>query len=257
MKLFKNIFARFWAFWGLITFVGTFLIIFIPSMIAYLIPGKKGQIYFLQVAKFWMFMWLNLIGCRLKISGRENFKPGKTYIVIYNHNAFLDAPISAPYVPGANKTIAKKTFTRIPLFGWFYARGSVLVDRKNDKSRSSSFDEMKRVLKMGYHMCIYPEGTRNRTKMPLKTFYDGAFRLSQATGNEIIPAVISGTKRAMPIHKKFYLLPLPIELQYFPAISPNGKDLEKLKSEARQVMWNAYVSNPLNDIDQSAISPAE
>lgn len=257
MKLFKNIFARFWAFWGLITFVGTFLIIFIPSMIAYLIPGRKGQIYFLQVAKCWMFMWLTLIGCRLKIRGRENFKNGKTYIVIYNHNAFLDAPISAPYVPGANKTIAKKTFTKIPLFGWFYAKGSVLVDRKNDKSRSSSFDEMRRVLQMGYHMCIYPEGTRNRTNMPLKTFYDGAFRLSLATGNEIIPAVISGTKRAMPIHKKFYLLPLPIELQYFPAISPIGKDLEKLKSEARQVMWNAYVSNPLNDIDPSAISSAE
>lgn len=246
MKLFKEIFARIWAFWGLISFVATFLIIFIPSMIAYLIPGRKGQIYFLQVAKFWMFLWLHLIGCNLRVKGKKNFAKGKAYIVIYNHNAFLDVPISAPYVPGANKTIAKKTFTKIPLFGWFYAKGSVLVDRKNDKSRSSSFDEMKKVLKAGYHMCIYPEGTRNRTNEPLKTFYDGAFRLSMATGNELIPAVISGTKRAMPINKKFYLLPHPLELQFYAPISPKGKTLDELKSEARKVMFDGFVSNPLN-----------
>lgn len=250
MKLLKEIFARIWAFWGLITFIATFLLIFLPSMVAYLIPGRKGQIYFLHVAKFWMFLWLHLIGCPLRIRGREHFKKGISYIVIYNHNAFLDVPISAPYVPGANKTIAKKSFTKIPLFGWFYAKGSVLVDRKNDRSRLASFDEMKRVLRMGYHMCIYPEGTRNRTDEPLKKFYDGAFRLSMATGNEIIPAVISGTKRAMPIHKKFYLLPLPIALEFFPPISPEGKDLEQLKTESREVMYNAYVTNPLNGYTQ-------
>lgn len=246
MKIFKEIFARFWALWGLISFVATFLLIFIPSMIAYLIPGRKGQAYFIYVSRIWMNIWLALIGCRLKLKGWNNFKKGETYIVLYNHNAFLDVPISAPYVPGPNKTIAKKSFTVIPLFGWFYAKGAVLVDRKNDKSRSKSFEDMKRVLKMGYHMCIYPEGTRNRTKEPLKTFYDGAFRLSKATGNKIIPAVISGTKAAMPINKTFYLLPLPIELEFFPAISPENKTVEELKQEARTIMLNAYVSNPRN-----------
>jgi len=249
MKIFREIFARIWAFWGLLTFMATFLIIFIPSMISYLIPGKKGQVYFLNVARFWMFLWLHLIGCFLKVKGKENFAPGKNYIVIYNHNAFLDVPISAPYVPGANKTIAKKTFTKIPLFGWFYAKGSVLVDRKNDKSRSSSFDEMRKVLQMGYHMCIYPEGTRNRTTEPLKAFYDGAFRLSMATGKEIIPAVISGTKKAMPINKKFYLLPHRLELHFYPPISPEGKTLEELKSASKMAMYNGYVANPLNRVN--------
>jgi 1-acyl-sn-glycerol-3-phosphate acyltransferase len=249
MKIFKEIFARFWALWGLISFVASFLIIFIPSMIAYLIPGRSGQMYFIYVSRIWMNIWLTLIGCRLKIRGRENFKQGETYIVLYNHNAFLDVPISAPYVPGPNKTIAKKSFTVIPLFGWFYAKGAVLVDRKNDKSRSKSFEEMKKVLRMGYHMCIYPEGTRNRTNEPLKKFYDGAFRLSKATGNKIIPAIISGTKAAMPINKKFYLLPLPLELEFLPPISPEDKTVEVLKQSARDTMLKAYVSNPLNKVN--------
>ena len=38
---------------------------------------------------------------------------------------------------------------------------------------------MKSVLEKGIHMSIYPEGTRNRTKEPLKkNGYDGAFRLA-------------------------------------------------------------------------------
>ena len=249
MKIFKEIFARVWALWGLISFVASFLVIFIPSMIAYLIPGRSGQMYFIYVSRIWMDIWLTLIGCRLKIKGRENFKKGETYIVLYNHNAFLDVPISAPYVPGPNKTIAKKSFTIIPLFGWFYAKGAVLVDRKNDKSRSKSFEDMKKVLRMGYHMCIYPEGTRNRTNEPLKNFYDGAFRLSKATGNKIIPAVISGTKAAMPINKKFYLLPVPLVLEFFPAISPEEKTVEALKQSARDTMFKAFVANPLNKVN--------
>jgi len=37
-----NIFGRFWALWGLVSFVVSFLIIFLPSMLSYLIADKKG-----------------------------------------------------------------------------------------------------------------------------------------------------------------------------------------------------------------------
>ena len=48
----KNIFARIWAFWGLISFAATFFIIFIPSMLAYLFKNEnKGQYYFIKVSK--------------------------------------------------------------------------------------------------------------------------------------------------------------------------------------------------------------
>ena len=49
---------------------------------------------------------------------------------------------------------------------------------------------MKKVLDMGLHMCIYPEGTRNKTDQPLKTFHDGAFRLAIDTRKAIIPGMI-------------------------------------------------------------------
>jgi len=237
----KNIFGRIWALWGLITFLVTFLIIFLPSMLSHLMRDPQGQRYFIAVSKLWMDVWLFLVGCSVKVNGKENFKPGQTYIVVFNHNALLDVPLSAPYVPGANKTIAKASFAKIPLFGSFYKRGSILVDRKNDKSRSKSFDAMKKVLANGMHMCIYPEGTRNRSSEPIKPFYDGAFRLALATGHDIMPCVITGTKKAMPINKRFFLLPVRLKMFFLPPISSAGIDLNDLKEKTHSMMLEKYV----------------
>ncbi|MFM6926410.1 MAG: lysophospholipid acyltransferase family protein [Ferruginibacter sp.] len=241
MGIVKNIFGRIWAFWGLITFLITFLIIFIPSMLSHLMDEVRGQKYFIAVSKIWMNVWLFLIGCPVTVSGKEHFKKGEAYIVVFNHNALLDVPLSAPYVPGANKTIAKASFAKIPLFGAFYSRGSILVDRKNEKSRSKSFDAMKKVLAKGMHMCIYPEGARNRSKDPIKPFYDGAFRLAVVTKKNIIPCVITGTKKAMPINKKFYLLPVKLKMQFLPAETSADKTVIELKEKVHSVMLKEYV----------------
>ena len=243
MKLFKNIFARIWAGWGLISFIITYLIIFLPAMATYLVKEPRGQYYFILISRLWMNVWLFLVGCPVKVTGKENFIKGATYIVLFNHNALLDVPLSAPYVPGANKTIAKKSFAKIPLFGVFYAKGSVLVDRSDERSRSKSFDMMKKVLRSGMHMCIYPEGTRNRTAEPLKTFYDGAFRLAVATGKEIVPCVILGTRKAMPISKTFYLLPTRLRMHFLPAISSENISVSELKEKVYGEMKSYYVGN--------------
>lgn len=238
-----NIFGRIWAFWGLITFLTTFLIIFIPSMLSHLMDEPKGQKYFIAVSKIWMNVWLFLIGCPVKVSGKENFKPGTAYIVVFNHNALLDVPLSAPFVPGANKTIAKASFAKIPLFGLFYSKGSILVDRKNEKSRSKSFDAMKRVLAKGMHMCIYPEGARNRSDQPIKPFYDGAFRLAASSKKDIIPCVIIGTKKAMPINKSFFLLPVKLKMHFLPPVSSTAITVTDLKEKVYMEMLKDYVEH--------------
>ncbi|MFZ1528143.1 MAG: lysophospholipid acyltransferase family protein [Ferruginibacter sp.] len=241
MNLFKNIFARIWAVWGLVSFVITFLIFFLPSMFAYLFKDEvKGQKYFIRISRIWMNIWLTLIGCPVKIYGRQNFKEGDIYIVTFNHNALLDVPLSAPYVPGANKTIAKASFTKVPLFGLFYRRGSVLVNRSDENSRIKSFEDMKQVLAKGMHMCIYPEGTRNRTGKPLKDFYEGAFKLAVDTQNEIMPCVITGTRRAMPVNKKFYLLPVPLKMYFLEPVTP-GYNSKELRQKVYDLMLKKYI----------------
>ena len=241
MQVLKNIFGRIWAAWGLLTFIVTFLLIFLPSMLANAFKDyKKGQTYFLAVSRIWMHTWLFLIGCPVKVYGRKNFSKNESYIVVFNHNAFLDVNLSAPFVGGPNKTIAKDSFAKVPIFGLFYKRGSVLLNRNDDRSRQRSFEEMKKVLSLGINMCIYPEGTRNRTNQPLKPFYDGAFKLSFETNKKILPCVIFGTKKAMPINKKFYLLPTKLEMHFLPPLSPKG-NVKSFKEDVYNIMVEEYL----------------
>ncbi len=243
MITFKNIFARIWAIWGMISFIITFLIFFIPSIIAFLLPDPGGQRYFILTARIWMNIWLLLVGCPFKVRGKEHFKKGSTYIVCCNHNSLMDVPLSSPFIPGANKTIAKSSFTKVPLFGLYYTKGAVLVDRKSEASRKGSFDKMKNVLAKGIHMCIYPEGTRNRTAEPLKKFHDGAFRLATSTNTPIIPAVIFNTKKALPLDKSFYFLPHRLQMHFLPEIAVEGQTTEELREKVFAVMRDYYVAN--------------
>jgi len=246
-ELYINIFARLWAFWGLLSFAITFIIIFLPTMCSYLYRDeRKGQDYFISVSRIWMQCWLSLIGCPLTITGKEHFKHGINYVVVYNHNALLDVPLSAPFVPGGNKTIAKASFAKVPIFGLFYKRGSVLINRKSDNSRLKSFEDMKTVLKNGMHMCLYPEGTRNRSEEPLKPFFDGAFKLAIVSKKDIIPCVITGTKKAMPIHKSFYLLPTKLTMHFLPVVSSAGAKTKDLKENVYNIMTENYLQNSAN-----------
>lgn len=212
-------------------------------MLTYLIPGKRGQHIFIIISRIWMRVWLFLIACPLKVKGQNNFKKDETYIVTCNHNSLMDIPLSCPFIPGANKTIAKSSFTKVPLFGFFYAKGSVLVNRKSDESRRRSFIEMKETLQQGMHMSVYPEGTRNRSDDPLKPFHDGAFKLAVETGKSIIPAVIFNTKKVLPLHKGFYFMPHRLGIHFLPEISVTGKTAKELKQEVFDVMWKYYLQN--------------
>ncbi len=242
MRILKNIFARIWAFWGLVSFVVTFLIIFLPSMLSWLMPNPMGQRWFIFVARCWMNVWLLMVGCPVKIRGRRYFAKGKTYIVTCNHNSMLDVPLTSPFIPGGNKTIAKNSFKKVPIFGFFYMRGGILVDRKSDESRKASFRKMKAVLEHGMHMCIYPEGTRNRTAEPLKKFHDGAFRLAIETGHDIIPAVLFNTAKALPVTKTFYFVPTRLRMDFLPPVSPIGKTVDELREEVFGRMAEYYRS---------------
>lgn len=238
MIIWKNIFGRIWAVWGIIAFVSTMLIIIIPIGITFLIKEPAGTEIFRRISKLWMQVFLTLIGCPLTIRGKQHFEKGKQYVVVSNHNSLMDVPITTPFVPGANKTIAKKSFAKVPLFGWIYIRGSILVDRDSEESRRGSFEQMKNALSEGLHMVIYPEGTRNKSAQPLKTFYDGAFKLAIAAGKDIIPAVIFNTRKVLPPHKTFFLWPHRLEIHFLPVVTTSGHTAKELKDKVYRQMWD-------------------
>ena len=241
MNTLKEIEGRIFALWAILVFVITMLAVLPVMWVIGLVKEPKRTSIFRRISKFWMNIFFIATGCSLKVKGKQNFKEGENYIVICNHNSLMDVPITTPFIPGANKTIAKIELARIPLFGLIYKRGSVLVDRKDKDSRAGSFKKMKDVIDMGMHMCIYPEGTRNKTTAPLKSFHDGAFKLASDTKKPLLPAIIFNTKKVLPAGKTFFFWPSKMELHFLPPIEVKNSDtFETLKQRAFALMSNYY-----------------
>lgn len=235
----KAILARILALWAAIMFIGSMLVVLIPIWATRFWPEPRRTDIMIKISRGWMAFFFFSTGLRLKIRGRENFQPGQNYIITCNHRSLMDVPITSPGIPGANKTIAKASMARIPLFGIIYKRGSILVDRRSDASRKDSYRAMRWVLETGMHMCIYPEGTRNRTNKPLKDFHDGAFRLAADSGKPIMPTVILGTDKVLPSDKSFWFWPSRLEMHFLkPVEMTPGVNAATLKEKVFRIMWD-------------------
>lgn len=240
MKIIRAILGRVFALWAAVVFVTSLLVFYIPIWITVIWPEPKRTRRFFKVIQLWMKFFFVFSGVRRVFKGNENFRKGKVYIVVCNHNSFMDVPLSSPGIPGPNKTIAKDDMARIPVFGMVYKRGSVLVNRKSEESRRHSVSKMKAVLNMGLHMCIYPEGTRNKTAEPLQRFHDGAFRLAIETGRAILPAVIFHTSKVLP-RKTFFFWPHKVEMHFLPEVNVENKSAQQLKDEVFVMMKEYYI----------------
>lgn len=240
----RNVFGAIWMIWSGIVFFITMLIFWIPMWAVKFYDEPKRTEVFMMWIRAWMAVFLPLAGIWMTVRGREKFRKGENYIITCNHKSMMDVPLSSPGIPGANKTIAKSEFVKVPLFGMIYKRGSVLVDRDSDTSRKESFNKMKWALEKGMHMCIYPEGTRNKTDKPLKSFHDGAFRLAIQTGKPIMPAIIFNTEKVLPSNKSFYFWPHKVSMHFLDPVYLTETDTpETLKQKIYLIMEEFIVVN--------------
>ncbi|RQO31039.1 1-acyl-sn-glycerol-3-phosphate acyltransferase [Taibaiella sp. KBW10] len=246
MNIFKRVFGHLYFVYGMILFFITMLIALIPASIALLFPEPRRAKIIHPTYKIWMSIFLPLVGCPVRRTGKAHFKKGENYVVVINHNSLVDIPVSMPWVPGPNKTLAKIEMTKVPLFGIIYRAGSILVDRKNDRSRNESLTKMQETLKMGLHLTLYPEGTRNKTDKPLQPFYDGAFMNAIMAQKPIIPGLIFSTKEILPHHIKLWAWPKTIRIHFLEPIPTAGlelKDKKVLKEQVYAIMEQHYRTN--------------
>lgn len=246
MKFIKNIAGHVYFFLGMLLFVISMLIVVIPIWILSLLKEPLRSKLLHKVFRLWMGVFMPMVGCPVRRKGKENFKAGKNYVVVINHNSLVDIPVSSPWIPGPNKTLAKVEMAKIPIFGLIYKAGSVLVDRSSESSRRESFTRMQEMLDRGLHLCLYPEGTRNKTKEPLQRFYDGAFITAIRAQKPIIPGLIFNTGTILPHNKKLWARPKTIHFHFLPAIETKGltlNDLGALKQKVFNLMTDYYAAN--------------
>ena len=246
MRFIKKLAGNIFFIYAILLFVVTMLVVFIPVWITSFFPEPRRTRMLHGIFRTWMGVYLPLVLCPVHRKGKEHFKKGENYVVVVNHNSLADIPVSSPWIPGANKTLAKMEMAKIPIFGVIYKSGSVLVDRKKEGSRRESFMRMQEMLDLGLHLCLYPEGTRNKTDKPLQPFYDGAFNVAIKAQKPVIPALIFNTKKIYPNTSTTWAAPMPIHIHFLQPISTEGltlADTALLKERAFNIMEEYYVAN--------------
>ena len=193
MKLFKSIFWVIYRIWFYVL-VALPILILLPILIISILR-ESWYPFFFKLARFWAWFILIGMGFQVKIQREQKPIPGESYMFIANHTSMADIMLMLATVKNPFVFVGKAELAKIPLFGFFYKRTCILVDRSNQKSRQAVFKQAQRRLNQGLSICIFPEGGVTEEKILLDEFKDGAFRLAINHQIPIVPIVFPDNKK--------------------------------------------------------------
>jgi len=193
MMLFKYIFWIFYRIWFYIL-VAIPIIIMFPLLIISILKEEWYPMFF-KMARIWSRFILIGMGFKCEIDRDQTPEIGKSYMFIANHTSMIDIMLMLVSIKNPFVFVGKKELAKIPLFGFFYKRTCILVDRSSPKSRKAVFLRAQRRLKSGLSLCIFPEGQVTDEDIDLDEFKDGAFRLAINHQIPIVPLTFADNKR--------------------------------------------------------------
>ncbi len=136
---------------------------------------------------------------KFRTSGRMPSDPRRPYVVVSNHESFVDILLIS-HLPWEMKWLSKAELFRVPIMGWLMQlAGDVPVKRGFGPSAVEAMNRCREVLANKVSVMIFPEGTRSTTAN-LLPFKDGAFRLAVDAGVPILPLAVHGTSTALRKH---------------------------------------------------------
>lgn len=240
MKKANQILQLLYCFYALLTF--SILTIIAALALILLIPLGKEKLSkrTLKVCRFWGRLWYFIIGIRHKEIFEAPHHFNKPHVFVANHNSYMDIPPIVLLKHQPIRPLGKFESSKIPIFGWIYKAAVVMVDRSSPEKRAQSLRNLKAALHNHVSIFIFPEGTFNMTlDKPLKSFYNGAFKLAIEMQIPIQPILMIDAVDRMHFDSVFSLTPGPNRVVYLKAVDVSKytmDDLEILKKKVYQLI---------------------
>lgn len=157
---------------------------------------KKGQNIDDMVYKkvvHWARSMVKLTGSQVQVIGEENIPEEGPIVFVANHQSNFDIPLLLGYLKRPKGFIAKKETETIPIVGgWMKYLKCIFMDRTSPRAALKSIKEGIEIVKSGYALVIFPEGTRSPDGQ-MGEFKAGSFKLATKAEAQIIPVTISGS----------------------------------------------------------------
>lgn len=226
-------------------FVILFLILSTPLMLAEWIIGKwnpdlKSRSSLAIVN--WAFRWvIRLSGVKVVVKGEENIPKDTAVLYVGNHRSYYDIILTYVRVPRPTGYVAKIEMLKIPLLSiWMKNLHCLFLDRKDIKQGLKTILAGVDLVKNGISVCIFPEGTRNKTKDTFLPFHDGSFKIAEKGGVPVIPMSIVNSSAVFEDH-------IP-KIRRSTVVIEYGKpiDIKSLDKDTRKNIGN-YVSGIIGE----------
>ncbi len=177
-------------------FVTVFLIVSLPIQFVEFLIGKVNPDVksrsSLAIVNWAFRVVLFLSGVSVTVLGEENVPKDEAVLYIGNHRSYFDVIMTYVRVPRPTGYMAKVGMLRVPsLSTWMKYLHCIFLDRSNIKAGMQSILNAIEKVKSGISICIFPEGTRNRTDDALLEFHDGSFKIAEKTGCPVVPMSIN------------------------------------------------------------------
>ena len=238
MIVFKYIFWTFYRIWFYIL-IAIPILIMLPILFISILK-ESWYPFFFKLARIWSKFILIGMGFRWKIDREQVLEKDHSYMFIANHTSMADIMLMLVSVKNPFVFVGKKELAKIPLFGFFYKRTCILVDRSSAKSRQAVFLRAQKRLKSGLSICIFPEGGVPEEAVLLDDFKDGAFRLAINHKTPIVPLTFADNKKRFS-YTFFSGSPGKMRVKahkFLPTKNLTIQDTKALNKSARAVILN-------------------
>ncbi|UOB15957.1 lysophospholipid acyltransferase family protein [Abyssalbus ytuae] len=251
IKLLKGVFYIIWRIWFYVL-VAIPIIVLFPILVILSSSEKFYPQFFWIARNIWANIILYGMGFIPLIKKEQKIVKGKSYMLIANHTCMTDIMLMLKASKNPFVFVGKKELAKIPVFGFFYKRVCILVDRENARSRSTVYLRAQRRLKQGLSICIFPEGGVPDEKVLLDDFKDGAFRLAIEHQIPIVPMTFLDNKKRFS-YNFFSGSPgrMRVKIHRFietAGLQPDSK--EKIKTQAREIIYNELVSKTKKSVSK-------
>lgn len=238
MKLLKP-FQILYVIYALLLFLVLMIPVFIWAVIASFFGRIKGGNLIYQGCMVWGDVWFAALFIKHINIYETEFNANKSYIFVANHISYFDTPSLVKTFRKPVRVLGKVEMTKVPIFGFIYKRATVTVDRSSTQNRAQSVLLLKSILNKGISIVVFPEGTFNDTGKPLKSFYDGAFKIAIETKTSIKPVLFLDGYKRMHYSSIFSLNPGKNRAVFLEEIETNNltiNDIAALKEKVHQLM---------------------
>lgn len=215
-----------------VVFIVSFLILSIPLLIAEWIIGKWNMNIknksSLVIVNFAFRVCLFISGVKLTVLGEEHVPQDIAVLYVGNHRSFFDILLTYTRVPRPTGYVAKKEMLKIPLLShWMKNLHCLFLDRDNLKEGLKTILSGIEKIKSGISICIFPEGTRNKTADTFLPFHDGSFKMASKADCPIVPICLNNAAAIFEDHfpkiKKAHVIVEYGEPIYLEQLAPEDK----------------------------------